>query len=159
MYFLIVDVGNDEKVLSAIRERESHLLAKGYAKVIGLRDMYSEAYEKRSGGRIRDEVTAEFIRGSRETIEAMTEPDRVCVHFAIMEIEAWLLLMHNIFQRMHESLSCEHIRRKAGYDLASLDPETSFYRPSQKLKEVLALVGVPYRKSKKDLERTAAIFA
>lgn len=44
--FLIINVGNDETVLSAIKDRENDLINKGYEKIIALRDMYSENYLK-----------------------------------------------------------------------------------------------------------------
>lgn len=44
--FLIINVGNDETVLGAIKDRENDLINKGYEKIIALRDMYSENYLK-----------------------------------------------------------------------------------------------------------------
>ncbi len=46
IHFLIVNVANDGKVITAIKEREAALLKRGYDVIIGLRDVYSEAYRK-----------------------------------------------------------------------------------------------------------------
>lgn len=40
VHVMVVNVGNDEKVLSAIAGREERLVGQGY-EIIGLRDMYS----------------------------------------------------------------------------------------------------------------------
>ena len=48
IHFLIVNVGQDEKVLSILKEREANLIRKGFDRIVGLRDMYSEEYSKRS---------------------------------------------------------------------------------------------------------------
>ena len=51
VHFMIVNVHCDEGVLSSIRQREKGLIEKsGYEGILGLRDMYSAAYTRRSGG-------------------------------------------------------------------------------------------------------------
>ena len=47
VHFLIIDAHGDKGVLSAIREREKKLIDSGFAKIIGLRDMYCRAYAER----------------------------------------------------------------------------------------------------------------
>jgi uncharacterized protein YegL len=61
VHFKIINVGNDEKVLDAIEENESQLLKQGFNKIIGLRDMYSKAYRKKSKKVIDNDVTRQFI--------------------------------------------------------------------------------------------------
>jgi len=100
VYFLIIDVGNDERVLSEIKEREMKLFENGYKKILGLRDMYSRKYDERSPGIINDRLTKDFIKAAQTIIDAMSRPDAVILNFAIMELEAWFLAMYGLFQKM-----------------------------------------------------------
>ena len=100
VYFLLVNVGNDEKVLSAIKEREKDLFRKGYEKIIALRDMYSERYCRRSSRLISNSVTEMFLNCWRTIIQTMSEPSKISIHVAIMELEAWFLGMYSIFERI-----------------------------------------------------------
>ena len=150
--FLIVNVGNDERVLSAIRERERGLFKVGYQRVIGLRDMYSQAYHNRSQGVIDDEVAKEFIAGAQETIKTMSKPQRVTLYFAIMELEAWFLSMYNLFKKVSDALSVRYIEEELGFNLQEIDPETAFYKPSRELNSILSLTGRGYQKSRHEVE-------
>ena len=85
--FLIVNVGQDEKVLSIIKERERDLIRKGYERIIGLRDMYSEEYLKRSPNEIDNSVIQLFIDSWNSTIQNMSNPSKIKMHVAVMELE------------------------------------------------------------------------
>ena len=76
IHFLIVNAANDSKTMSAIKERERYLWEKGYDVIIGVRDMYSEAYCKRSSD-IDDEVINDFIQEHRSLIQRMSNPDKI----------------------------------------------------------------------------------
>lgn len=153
VYFLIVDVGNDERVLSAVKEREQNLFRRGYERILALRDMYCEAYRRRSGGRIDDEVTQAFARGAESTIADMAHPCEIAVHFAVMELEAWFLAMFRLLQQAHSGLTDELLEQELGFRLSEIDPQTYFYRPSADLDRILRLVGERYRKSRGDVEK------
>jgi len=86
VHFTIIDVENDTKVLSIIKEQEQKLLQKGYSKIIGLRDMYSESYIKHSGGVISEDVNNKFIKNANSIIQLMSDPEKVSFYFSIMEI-------------------------------------------------------------------------
>ena len=152
VHFLIIDVGNDNRVLSAIGEREERLFEAGYEKVIGLRDMYSEAYDKRSPGNIDDRLTENFIENAQIIIDDMSKPESIVLIFAIMEIEAWFLAMYNLFSKIDETLSVEFIEKQIRINLKKIDPQKDFYKPSSELKKILRLIGKEYRKSKDDSE-------
>lgn len=49
-YYMIVNVGNDNSVLSKIFARASGLYEKGFTKIIGLRDVYGDVYKKFNKG-------------------------------------------------------------------------------------------------------------
>ncbi len=152
VHYLIVDVGNDVRVMSAILERQESLISKGYDVIIGLRDMYSDAYRRRSSSKIDDSVTNSFISKHNETIQGMSNPDKIFIFFAIMELESWLLSMYRLLERFNPTLNCEHIERELGFDLSKINPETKFFHPAMDLADILLLAGKTYKKSKDQME-------
>jgi hypothetical protein len=152
VHFMIVDVGNDSKVLSAIKDREKLLVNRGYEKIIGLRDMYSADYDRRSPRVINDRVAHQFIEGANTIIQTMTHPNKIMMCFSIMELEAWFLSMYTIFRKINPILSVEYIESRLGVNLRAIDPQKKFYKPSVQLKKVLNLCGIHYRKSEHDVE-------
>lgn len=152
MSFLIVNVGQDEKVLSEIKEREEDLIKQGFDRIIGLRDMYSEKYLKRSPSGIDNSVTRAFIDGWNSTIQSMSEPSKIKMHIAIMELEAWFLAMYDIFSRINSILSVDYIEKELGFNLADIDPQNEFFKPAEEVYRIFQLVGARYQKSKHDVE-------
>lgn len=155
--FLIINACSDEKVLSAIKEREKGLIKNGYEKIIGLRDMYSDAYIKRTSSTINNKVTKEFIANYKATIQMMSYPDKIKMYFAIMEIEAWFLGMYNLFKRLDSSLVIRYIKEKLGFDLGIINPQDEFLKPSDIVDNILQLAGRQYKKSESDVERICSI--
>ena len=68
VYFQIINVGGDTKVLSFVRQRENGLYKAGFEKVIAIRDMYSDEYKKFSST-IVDEISSNFINGHNRSEE------------------------------------------------------------------------------------------
>lgn len=151
VHFLIVNVGNDERVTSAIAERQENLVSKGYDRIIGLRDMYSEAYHKRSD-RIDDAVTQSFVQAHQAAVRQMSNSDKIHVSFAIMELESWFLSMYNLFERIDPALVCSYIESELGFNLKTINPETEFFHPTRQLGDILGLVGTKYVKSADQME-------
>ncbi len=149
--FLIVNVGNDESVLSAVKEREKELIQPGYGKIIALRDMYSEKYCKRAQS-INDAITEDFINGAQQTIRKMDNSDKIKMCFAIMELEAWFLGIYNVFKRLNPALTIAYIEENIGFNLAVIDPQTEFFKPADIVDNILQLVGLRYNKSQHDVE-------
>ncbi len=150
--FLIVNVGQDEKVLSIIKEREANLIRKGFERIIGLRDMYSEEYSKRSPSEINNSITRLFIDGWNSTIQKMSNPSKIRMHIAIMELEAWFLGIYDIFKRINSILSVEYIENELGFNLADIDPQTEFFKPAEEVNRIFQLVGLQYKKKEHDVE-------
>jgi len=151
--FLLINVQNDDLVLSAIKAREVNLFNRGYELILGIRDMYCKSYNDKSKGKI-DDCVSELVklRVHLETSK-MSKPDKIFIHFSIMEFEAWILSMHTLFNKIDSALSCESIRLKLGLDLKKIDPQNEFYRPSNELKRILKLCEIDYDKSFSILER------
>ena len=152
-YFMIVDVGNDSRVLSAIREREGKLFEQGYEEIIGLRDMYSEEYQKRSQGIIDDAMTSKFINSCNDIIRKMSNPTSITILFSIMELESWFLSMYSIFEKFNSLLSVDYIEKQLGFNLKEIDPQKKFYRPSTEINRIFQLCGRNYKKSADDIEK------
>lgn len=150
IHFLLVDAANDKKVLSAIKDREEYLFEKGYEIVFGLRDMYSDEYCKYSTT-IDDDVTNRFIEGANQSISLMSWPEKIQLHFAIMELEAWFLGMYNLFYKISSTLKVDYIEDRIGYNLSEIDPQRQFYKPSDELDLILRLVDLQYQKHSHDV--------
>lgn len=149
-HYQILNVGNDERVLSTMLRREESLRVKGFNKIIGLRDMYGKAYREAMQGNksINPSINKKFIDGANSRLE---NPDSHFI-YSIMEIEAWLLGLENIFYKMNTKLTSEYIQQNLNYDIASIDPETYFFHPADNLSELFQLAGKgKYDKSKSDV--------
>lgn len=157
IFFMIVQVHGDEGVLSAIKERERHLIEKGkYDIILGLRDMYSDAYHRMAKGVIKNSVTKRLIDSHAMQIEKMTYSDKIKICYAIMEIEAWFIGMYNLFHKIDPVLTVNYINEKLGIDLKAIDPQLSFYKPSEYFKSILSLNGKKYNKTRSDVEAICA---
>lgn len=156
VFFMIIDCHGDEGVLSTIKERENNLIEKGYYAILGLRDMYCDTYHRLARGVINDGVSKRLIQSHAAVIQSMNHYDRIKLYYAIMEIEAWLLGMYDLFQKINPILTAEYINQKLGIDLKSIDPQLKFYRPSEELNSVLALCGRQYKKKEGDVEGLCA---
>ena len=90
-YFQIINVGNDNAVLSRILKREKHIWNSGFSAIIGLRDMYSKTYRAEAkNAQIQESLNIEFKKATVEEIEAEAiQPDKIHFLFAIMGILYW----------------------------------------------------------------------
>jgi len=151
-FFMIVNVGNDNAVLSRLLEREANLFKQGYTKIVALRDMYSNAYRKLvKDHTIKQEVNKRFIQLTNEEIsERASSPENIHFQYAIMEIETWLWGLAKVFQKIDSKLTNEYIEKQTGFNLDD-DPETLLFHPSKLLSELLHSVGKSYDKSKGDV--------
>ncbi len=149
-YFQIINVGGDEKVLSVILERQERLIQQGY-EIIGLRDLYSDIYLKKSPV-INEEVSNLIISSIRQYIESNPNGAFISIYFAIMEMEAWFLSMHNLFVKINPLLSPEYIYQNLGLNLIEINPETNFFHPAEQIDAIFLLSGIRYDKSRHQIE-------
>lgn len=98
-YFEITDVGNDNSVLAKILKNESFIESAGFDCVVGLRDMYSKDYRKANShsSEINPKLNERFIVGTAKSLENQKTALPISMHFAIMEVEAWILAMLQSF--------------------------------------------------------------
>ena len=150
--YLLVNIGNDQKVLSVILEREKGLFNQGYDRVIGLRDMYSQAYKEISTV-INEELNKKIKHDINEVIRTKSSnPEKIFMRFSIMEIEAWFLGLYKIFEKVDGELTKNYIYEKLGIDLSESDPETSFFKPADIVYNICNLKKINYKKSKSNTE-------
>ena len=147
--FLVFDCQGDGNVVSAIRDRKQTLFKKGTGKIIGLKDMYSNSYDKKSNGQLLGQLNEIFI----ENTQSIINDQKVSFHFSIMEFEAWFLGMYKLFPKLDSSLTIARIEEVINCNIEQTDPQNVHYRPSMRLKKVLDSVGKTYNKSESDIHR------
>jgi hypothetical protein len=86
----------------------------------------------------------------------MNNPDKINFHFAIMELEAWWLSMHNLFAKIDSRLTVSFIENHLGYNLANIEPEKRFFHPSLEIDKIFQLVESSYKKHFSDVESITA---
>ncbi|MDM8558413.1 hypothetical protein [Candidatus Parabeggiatoa sp. HSG14] len=153
IYFLIINTQGDSSVLPAIKKREQGLFRQGFHKIIGLRDMYSQAYREISPHLIDYNIMQQFIEGTKHSIATMSQPNKIHFHFAIMELEAWWLCMYTLFAKIDKQLTVAFIAQELGDDLSAIDAEKVFFHPASNVAKILNLVGFKYDKRFSDVER------
>ncbi|NDV47786.1 DUF4276 family protein [Paludibacter sp. 221] len=149
-FYLIVNVGNDNSVLSQMKKEAERLINKGYHLILGLRDLYCEQYHKLAEGRvIKPNVSEKIMNASHEVISNDENAQYLHLHFAIMEFESWLLGM-DFLHKVDSCLTCDHILKETDIDLNE-DPET-IYHPTEALKKIYKLICKDYDKHVSDIE-------
>jgi hypothetical protein len=130
LFFQLINVGNDNAVLSRILQREQHLWNADFYRIIGLRDMYSKQYRELTTiqGQIDKQLNNEIKEITALTItQKAKQAQNISFCFAIMETESWILGFHDCFEKINPRLTTSYIKEKLGFDLAVLDPEASFF--------------------------------
>ena len=164
---MIVNVGNDNSVLSSIIGRLKFLRNKGFQLVVGLRDMYSSQYIKDARKHeIVDEVSQRHVESVKEVLRDLEGGVFVDFHFAIMEVEAWFMGMDGLMERMEVEawfmgmddfmerldgrLTRDFVSQNLNMSLDD-DPEKTMFHPAAELGKIYALVGKQYDKHKSDI--------
>lgn len=150
-YFMIVNVGNDNSVLSSIIGRLKFLRNKGFKLVVGLRDMYSTQYIRDAKKHeIVDEVSQRHANSVKDVLRDIEDGTFVDFHFAIMEIEAWFLGMDGFMERLDSRLTRDFVIKNLNINLDD-DPENTIFHPAAELGKIYALVDKRYDKHKSDI--------
>lgn len=144
--YAIINTGNDEKSLSEALMRAPNQKKVGFDKVLVLRDMYSEKYKEGLRRSAIDKTRNDlFIQFAQTAIDDRHLTDLVHCHFAIMEVEAWILGMGWYLQKVNSQLTPEYLASDLKLDL-NKDPENYFYHPSKRLKKIYGHIGLYYSK-------------
>ena len=144
-YYQIVNVNNDNFVISKLNKDIPGLLANGYDVILGLKDVYGDAYNRLlNHQRVIDRARIEHLHAV-QTSSINSQGGDCRLHFSIMEYETWMLaLIENYVTNKGQNLAgiCQQI----GVDLTTCDPENSIYHPFPLAKEVFQACGEDYHK-------------
>jgi len=146
VHFQIMEVGNDERVLTSIRDRENNLRGQGFDLIVGLRDVKSEAFEKINKGKpLTHTRINRFIEGMSPLV-----PEGCELCFAVMEIEAWWLSIPDVFSRINPRLTLDYIEQSVGKRLDQVDVEL-IPNPASLVNRILSSVGESYSKKEGEI--------
>ena len=155
-FYEIIVVGNDNSVLSKMLSRAEELGNAGFSSIIGLRDMFCDKYHQASshGRVVSTSLNAKFINMAQKEISQsqLSNKQDIHLHFAIMEVEAWLLGMNRLPMVIDSSLTAVSIKESLDIDL-SQDPEMTIYHPAVVLNNIYNLSGKTYGKHTDDTEK------
>lgn len=152
--YVIINAGNDNKSLSEALKRASNQKNIGFDKVLVLRDMFSKDYDDANNlipRIINPHLNKKFIDAAQIAINAHGFHGFVHCHFAIMEIEAWLLGMGWYLQKVDPLLNPDHMKSSELKFDVNNDPETYYYRPAKRLKKIYNHIGLLYRKREDEI--------
>ena len=137
-YYMIINAGGDNKVMSAMLRRQAGLIAKGYQMIIGLRDMYSKFYRAQSPSVVSSELNKEFLMSARQQIQE-AKVSNIIIHFAIMEVETWMLAL---LDKWKGDIQDSDILQYFNPD----DNLEEIYHPAEIVTAITGISGVPYDK-------------
>lgn len=147
-FYQIVNVNNDNLVVSKLKKDIPGLVEQGFEVILGLRDVYGDVYKSivKEQQVVDRGIIAEMHAAQSEQIanEAVTAR----LHFAIMEYEAWMLALIENFVVSHGS-SIEAIEQQLDVDLHS-DVEETVFHPYNLVQKIYRLLDESYHKHEGD---------
>lgn len=150
-YYLIYDSCSDGSVSSDMLDRFENHWKNGFDKVVGLRDVYSKRYTDLFKQSILKEDVSAFIEDMRNALREKDPQGYIQLRFAIMETEAWLLAMSDVFSRIDPQINAQWLLEKVSFDVAD-DPETSIVHPYSKLEEIYTSIARTYSKHWREIK-------
>lgn len=142
---MVVDCGADSRVRSDIQERYAGLIAAGFSQIIGVRDVFPDV----AFGQI-----AMLRKGLQ--VGLPNTPIQVLFVLGVMEIETWFLSEFTHFEKIDAKLTPRVIQKALGFDPVSDDLQLRL-NPAADLHAAYQLVGLGYRKSKTEIQRTVNV--
>lgn len=143
-YYQIVNVNNDNLVVSKLRKDVPGLINLGYNVIIGLRDVYGDVYNDLTGGRrVIDDTQIKTMHDAQVNSIGDTS-GTTRLHFAIMEYEAWMLaLIENYVVNQGQDVAALYSRMGIS---TNMDPEREVYHPYPLVREIYKACGGDYHK-------------
>ena len=149
LYYMIYNSQNDKKVISDICKNYTSHISKGFSRIVGLRDVFSEDYVDLYGHIYNTQGIKDLTDGMQKTIANISSSNDVKITFAIMEIEAWMISLSNVFARIGHNLS--NIYNQKNYGPAN-NPETTLVHPFKELTNIFSSAGLNYSKHWNDIK-------
>lgn len=142
-FYQIVNVNNDNLVVSKLKKDIPGLVEQGFEVILGLRDVYGDLYKNFVNEQVIDRgVIAEMHAAQSEQIANDTVTTRL--HLAIMEYEAWMLALIENFVVSRGS-SIKDIEQQLAVDLHS-DIEETVFHPYNWVQKIYKLINESYHK-------------
>jgi hypothetical protein len=133
-FVLIIDCGGDHQVATRIREEHEALTAKGYEKILGIRD-------------VRPKFTLQEVAALELGLHKYIKTSLIPVEFflAVMEVEAWFIAEHHHFGKIDASITVPSIQAILGFN-PEIDDITLRAEPRLDLENIYGLAGKTYIK-------------
>lgn len=146
-YYMIVNVNNDNRVISKLNNDIQRLLRNGFNVIIGLKDVFGEAYKDLAGQSVVDRAIIERMYQIQKSSINVHEGD-LRLHFAIMEYESWMFALIEKFV-VSKGADLERIFQDLGIN-KDCDPETEIFHPCTTVNRIYQACGENYDKHEKD---------
>lgn len=131
----IYDSAGDESVKSDIKNNLHSLQRSGFSKVLGIRDVYPNAYSD------INKLKKLMMYGMPTSVVPLS------IHLSVMEIESWFLAEENHYRNLNTNFSLNEINSVLGIDIISQSTEV-IENPAKMLDELYKLHGMRYEKNK-----------
>jgi hypothetical protein len=135
-YVLIYDCGGESNVKGYLLSQREKLVANGYTRVLGLRDVYPNF--------VREEVP-KLLRGLNYRLPQKNAYTHI--YLAIMETEAWFLGEYRHLSRISGRLTPKFIEKHLGFNPSTQNMEERD-QPAHDMKAVYQLAGHDYTKKR-----------
>ena len=144
-YYQIVNVNNDNLVVSKLKKDIPGLISNGYNVLIGLKDVFGKAYEQMMDGEPRvDRAAIEEMHKAQFGAIGAPEGSDCRLHYAIMEYETWMLALIERYVTSHGK-DLVAVCSELGIDIAQ-DFEQTVYHPYPLVKKIFQACGEDYSK-------------
>jgi len=141
----------DNRVNSDVIDNIQTLSSSGFSLVLALKDLRGETFS----GIPRTLADLPKVEVAENRLFSST-PIQVVSVIAVMEIETWFIGETNHYVNICSSLTKPFIQSKAA--IVGVDPYTdkleNIIMPAETLDKIYALIGLEYKKSKEDRQRT-----
>lgn len=152
-YYQIVNVNNDNKVISKLSKDIPNLTAKGFQVIIGLRDVFSRNYTDTYPEQKVDYANiAAFCKPQMVALGRIKTSSDVRLRFAIMEFEAWMLALINKYIEAKD-IQVHDIEQQLNITLSSCNNyETLAFHPYNLVRKIYGCCGEKYGKHGDELQ-------
>lgn len=147
-FYQIVNVNNDNRVVSKLKQDIPNLVKHGFDIIIGLRDVFGADYDNICSKLqvIDNDLIAQMHQSQSEQIKYDAVITRL--HFAVMEYEAWMMALLDKYISKKGHVPSD-VFATAGVDYSS-DFEQTIYHPSKKVQQIFQVMNSIYDKHERE---------
>lgn len=143
-YYQIVNVNNDNRVISKLKQDIPNLINQGFEIIIGLRDVFGVNYDSICSHRqsIDNVLIAQMHQSQSDQLKYDGADTRL--HFAVMEYEAWMMALLDKYI-LKKGYVPKMVFTAAGVDYNS-DFEQTVYHPYKNVQKIFQVMNSKYDK-------------